>query len=100
NKIGTYSLAVLAKAHGVPFYVAAPRSTFDLSIPDGSAIPIEERSADEIRKGFGLLTAPEEVACYNPAFDVTPAELIRGIITERGIIEPVTASRIREIVCG
>ncbi len=96
NKIGTYSLAVLARAHEIPFYVAAPRSTFDLSIPDGSGIPIEERSADEIRKGFGPLTAPEGVRCYNPAFDVTPAKLIRGIITEQGIIEPVTADRIRE----
>jgi len=97
NKIGTYSLAVLARAHQVPFYIAAPRTTFDLSIADGSAIPIEERSAEEIRRGFGRLTAPEEVPCYCPAFDVTPAELIRGIITERGIIEPVTADRICEI---
>lgn len=96
NKIGTYGLAVLAKAHGVPFYVAAPRSTFDLSIPDGAAIPIEERSADEIRKGFGKRTAPEQVPCYCPAFDVTPAELIRGIITEDGILEPVTGGRVRE----
>jgi methylthioribose-1-phosphate isomerase len=99
NKIGTYGLAVLAAAHHVPFYVAAPRSTFDLSIPDGSAIPIEERSPEEIRRGFGVLTAPEGVPCYCPAFDVTPAKLIRGIITERGIIEPVRADRIREIFC-
>lgn len=96
NKIGTYGLAVLAAAHHVPFYVAAPRSTFDLSIPDGSAIPIEQRSPEEVRRGFGALTAPEEVACYCPAFDVTPARLIRGIITEQGIIEPVSADRIRE----
>lgn len=94
NKIGTYSVAVLAKAHGVPFYVAAPLSTFDLATADGTAIPIEERSADEIGKGFGRVTVPEGVACYNPAFDVTPADLIRGIITEKGIIQPVTASQV------
>jgi methylthioribose-1-phosphate isomerase len=98
NKIGTYSVAVLARAHDVPFYVAAPRSTFDLSIPDGSHIPIEMRSEDEIRRGFGRLTAPEGLPCFNPAFDVTPAELIRGIITERGIIQPVTRERIREVI--
>jgi methylthioribose-1-phosphate isomerase len=96
NKIGTYGLAVLARAHQVPFFVAAPRSTFDLTIADGSAIPIEMRSGDEIRKGFGRVTVPTEVRCYSPAFDVTPAELIRGIVTERGIIEPVTPGRIRE----
>lgn len=94
NKIGTYSLAVLARAHGVPFYVAAPQSTFDLSIRDGRAIPIEQRASEEIRWGFGCMTAPRNVACYNPAFDVTPADLIRGIITERGIIEPVGLDRI------
>ena len=98
NKIGTYSVAVLAKAHGIPFYVAAPRSTFDLSIPDGSHIPIEIRPEDEIRRGLGKQTAPEGVPCYNPAFDVTPAELIRGIITEKGIIRPVTCERIREVL--
>jgi len=97
NKIGTYGLAVLAKAHDVPFYVAAPRSTFDFSVPDGSAIPIEMRSAEEVRRGFGRLTAPEHVPCYCPAFDVTPAELIRGIVTERGVVEPVTRGRIRKI---
>jgi len=95
NKIGTYGLAVLARAHGVPFYVAAPRSSFDLAIADGSAIPIEERSAEEIRRGFGRLTAPEKVPCYSPAFDVTPGELIRGIITEKGVIEPVSGDGIR-----
>jgi methylthioribose-1-phosphate isomerase len=95
NKVGTYSLAVLSAHHGIPFYVAAPRSTFDLSVADGSGIPIEERSADEIRKGFGRLTCPEGAACWNPAFDVTPAELIRGIVTERGVIEPVTPDKIR-----
>src|SRR6185369_2523659 len=75
NKIGTYSLAVLAKHHGIPFYVAAPSSTFDLSIPDGSVIPIEERAGEEITEGFGRRTAPPEVKTYSPAFDVTPHEL-------------------------
>jgi len=99
NKIGTYGLAILAKAHKIPFYVAAPGSTFDLSIPDGSAIPIEERSADEIRRGFGREIAPEQVKCYNPAFDVTPAGLIRGLITDKGLIEPVTKDRISGFFC-
>ena len=98
NKIGTYGVAVLAKAHGIPFYVAAPSSTFDLSTPDGSRIPIEERNPDEIRRGFGVPTAPPDVNCYCPAFDVTPAELVRGIITERGIVQPVAASRIAAIL--
>jgi len=99
NKIGTYGLAVLAHAHHVPFYVAAPLSTFDLSLPDGSGIPIEERSADEVRKGFGRVTVPDGVACYCPAFDVTPAALIKGIVTERGKIEPVTADKIHRFFC-
>jgi methylthioribose-1-phosphate isomerase len=89
NKIGTYGLAVLARAHGVPFYIAAPSSTFDLSIDSGSQIPIEERPAEEITHAFGRRTAPEGIAVYNPAFDVTPAEYIRAIITERGVIAPV-----------
>lgn len=97
NKIGTYGLAVMARAHEVPFFVAAPRSTFDLMIPDGSAIPIEVRSRDEICKGFGRVTVPEQVECYNPAFDVTPAALIRGIVTESGLIEPVSPGRIQEV---
>jgi methylthioribose-1-phosphate isomerase len=96
NKIGTYSVAVLARAHGVPFYVAAPLSTFDRATADGTAIPIEERPADEISKGFGRVTVPEGVACYNPAFDVTPADLIEGIITEKGIIRPVTQGLIEQ----
>jgi methylthioribose-1-phosphate isomerase len=98
NKIGTYGVAVSAKAHGVPFYVAAPVSTFDLSLSDGSQIPIEERSADEICCGFGKRTAPEGVKVYNPAFDVTPAELITGIITERGIISPVYRQKVEKSV--
>jgi methylthioribose-1-phosphate isomerase len=94
NKIGTYGVAVLAKAHGIPFYVAAPSSTFDLSIPDGFAIPIEQRDPREITHGFGRQTAPDGVGVYNPAFDVTPAELIAGIITEKGIINPVNSETI------
>ncbi len=86
NKIGTYSLAVLAHAHNLPFYIAAPSSTFDLNIPDGSAIPIEQRDADEITAPAGWPAAPEGINVYNPAFDVTPALLIAGIITEKGII--------------
>ncbi len=85
NKIGTYSVAVLAKHHGIPFYIAAPFSTIDTSIPSGAAIPIEERAGDEVRRTGGRQTAPSETPVYNPAFDVTPAELIAGIITERGV---------------
>jgi methylthioribose-1-phosphate isomerase len=85
NKIGTYSVAVLAKYHGIPFYIAAPFSTIDTSISSGAAIPIEERAGDEIRRTGGRQTAPLETPVYNPAFDVTPAELIAGIITERGV---------------
>ena len=85
NKIGTYSVAVLARHHGIPFYVAAPFSTIDPAIPSGAAIPIEERDANEVRRTAGRQTAPAETPVYNPAFDVTPAELISGIITERGV---------------
>ena len=88
NKIGTYGVAVLAKHHQIPFYVAAPYSTFDPDTPDGSFIQIEERDPDEIACGFGKRTAPEGIRFYNPAFDVTPAELITGFITERGILHP------------
>jgi methylthioribose-1-phosphate isomerase len=94
NKIGTYSVALLAKAHGIPFYIAAPSSTFDLSLADGRGIPIEERPAEEVTHGFGRVTAPAGVDVYNPAFDVTPADLIAGIITERGIIRPVTTANV------
>lgn len=89
NKIGTYGVAVLAKAHGIPFYVAAPSSTFDLTLSDGSGIPIEQRDPAEVTHGLGRQTAPDGVGVYNPAFDVTPAALISGIITERGVIRPV-----------
>jgi len=96
NKIGTYSVAVLARAHDIPFYIAAPSSTFDLSIASGAEIPIEERASEEITHGFGRQTAPDGIAVYNPAFDVTPAELITAIITERGLIEPVSVATIAE----
>jgi methylthioribose-1-phosphate isomerase len=98
NKIGTYSVAVLAHEHGVPFYVAAPSSTFDLSIPDGSHIPIEERDGREISHGFGKSIAPDGIKMYNPAFDVTPARYITAIITERGVIQPVNEENVRKIV--
>lgn len=98
NKIGTYGVAVLAHAHGIPFYVAAPTSTFDLSLTTGDSIPIEQRSAKEITHGFGKATAPEGIDVYNPAFDVTPARLIKAIITERGVIEPVTEENVRRMV--
>jgi methylthioribose-1-phosphate isomerase len=100
NKIGTYSVAHLAKAHGIPFYIAAPTSTFDLSLPTGESIPIEQRASSEITHGFGSQTAPEGVPVYNPAFDVTPASLIAGIITEKGIISPVTEDEVRRVVTG
>lgn len=96
NKIGTMGVAILAKHFGVPFYVAAPSSTFDLSLKDGSLIPIEERDPNEIRKGFGAWTAPRTVSVYNPAFDVTPATLIAGIITERGVIERPTTAKVKK----
>jgi methylthioribose-1-phosphate isomerase len=89
NKIGTYGVALLARAHGIPFYVAAPSSTFDLSLPNGDGIPIEQRDPREITHGFGRQTAPDGISVYNPAFDVTPRELIAGIITEIGIVQPV-----------
>ncbi len=98
NKIGTYSVAVLAQAHQIPFYVAAPTSTFDLSLESGDLIPIEQRSSTEITHGFGKQTAPEGIDVYNPAFDVTPARLIKGIVTEHGIIEPVTKATIAAMV--
>ena len=100
NKIGTYSLALLAAAHQIPFYVAAPTSTFDLSLSSGREIPIEQRDPREITHGFGRQTAPEGIHVYNPAFDVTPAELIRAVICERGLIRPVNREQIAEGVSG
>ncbi|CAI8025975.1 Methylthioribose-1-phosphate isomerase [Geodia barretti] len=88
NKIGTYNVAILAKVHDIPFYVAAPTSTLDLSLKTGDLIPIEQRAAEEVTEGFGSRTAPEGVKVYSPAFDVTPAHLITAIITEKGIAHP------------
>ena len=100
NKIGTYGVAVLAKAHGIPFYVAAPWSTFDLELAHGDEIPIEQREPAEVTHGFGRATAPEGARVYNPAFDVTPAEYITGIITERGIIERPSSETIARLAAS
>jgi len=97
NKIGTYSVALSAAAHHIPFYVAAPSSTFDLSLASGDEIPIEERDAQEITHGFGCQTAPEGINVYNPAFDVTPAELIAALICEHGVIRPVSRQQIAKV---
>ena len=88
NKIGTYGLALAARAHQVPFYVAAPRSTIDLATPDGAHIPIEQRRAEEVTGVAGRRTAPPGIEVWNPAFDVTPASLVTGIITDDGIVQP------------
>jgi len=98
NKIGTYSLAVLAAHHGVPFYVAAPTSTIDLATPTGDGIPVEERSADEVRFVGGSRLAPEGVAALNRAFDVTPAALVTAIITELGVARPPYDKSLRRLV--
>jgi methylthioribose-1-phosphate isomerase len=88
NKIGTYGLALAARAHGIPFYVAAPSSTIDRATPDGSRIPIEQRESDEVAGWRGSRIAPEGVRVWNPAFDVTPAALVTAIITDKGILKP------------
>jgi methylthioribose-1-phosphate isomerase len=98
NKIGTYSVALSAKAHGIPFYVAAPSSTFDLSLASGEAIPIEQRDPAEVTHGFGQQTAPDGIDVYSPAFDVTEAALIAGIVTEKGVIAPVNAVNVRSVL--
>jgi methylthioribose-1-phosphate isomerase len=100
NKIGTYSVAVLARYHKIPFYVVAPSTTFDLALENGAGIPIEQRDPREITQGLGKVVAPEGAAAYNPAFDVTPAELITGIVTEKGLILPVTDANIRHKIGG
>ncbi|HEY9188206.1 MAG TPA: S-methyl-5-thioribose-1-phosphate isomerase [Ignavibacteria bacterium] len=97
NKIGTYSLAIACKEHNIPFYIAAPLSTFDFNINNGKQIPIEERSADEITTFFGKRIAPPNVKVFSPAFDVTPNELISAIITEKGIIRKPFKERIIEL---
>jgi methylthioribose-1-phosphate isomerase len=98
NKIGTYTLAVLARRHQLPFYVAAPLSTFDFRTPDGSAIPIEERGADEMTGYRGQRWAPEGVTVRNPAFDVTPAELVTAIVCERAVVHAPTRERLQALI--
>jgi methylthioribose-1-phosphate isomerase len=100
NKIGTYPLAVMARRHGVPFYVAAPLSSIDLNCHDGTAIPIEERSGSELTEYGGKQIAPKGVATFNPAFDVTPAELVTAIITERGVAYPPYTESLRALKTG
>jgi methylthioribose-1-phosphate isomerase len=100
NKIGTYPLAVMARRHGVPFYVAAPLSSIDLNCPDGAAIPIEERSSLELTEYGGKQIVPKGVRTFNPAFDVTPAELVTAIITERGIAYPPYTESLRALKNG
>jgi methylthioribose-1-phosphate isomerase len=98
NKIGTYTVAVLAQRHRIPFYVAAPLSTIDIGIASGADIPIEERSADEIR-GYGELRwAPQDIAARNPVFDVTPAELVTALITEKGVMRAPDAGKIGKLL--
>ena len=100
NKIGTYSLAVLARENGVPFYVAAPISTLDMKLESGELIPIEERSADEVTHVGGVNLAPEGTSVQNPAFDVTPSRYVAGIITERGVARAPYAESLRKLVNG
>ena len=97
NKIGTYSVAVLAKENGIPFYVAAPVSTFDLTLPSGDSIPIEQRSQDEVTHVFGVPVAPEAMAAANPAFDVTPARYVTAIICERGVARAPYEESLRKL---
>jgi methylthioribose-1-phosphate isomerase len=99
NKIGTYGVACLAHAHGVPFYVAAPFSTVDLACPDGDSIPIERRSEAEVLTFAGIAVAPEGVRADNPAFDVTPARLITAIVTERGVVAPQGEGALARLAC-
>jgi methylthioribose-1-phosphate isomerase len=98
NKIGTYPLAVLAKENGVPFYVAAPVSTFDLTLASGEQIPIEQRAASEVTHVFGVAVAPDGIGVENPAFDVTPARYVTAIITERGVVRPPFEESLRVTV--
>jgi len=97
NKIGSYTLAVLAQRHRIPFYVAAPLSSIDISVANGSAIPIEERSASEVTGYAGMRWAPEGVNVANPAFDITPAELVSGLFTEKGVVTRPDARKIRAL---
>ena len=97
NKIGTYGVAILAQRHQIPFYVAAPTSTLDFSLATGDLIPIEERGAEEITEGFGKRPAPKGVKVYSPAFDVTPADLVTAIVTEKGIVNPPFDKNLKRI---
>jgi methylthioribose-1-phosphate isomerase len=97
NKIGTYSVAVLAKENGIPFYVAAPVSTFDLTLASGDLIPIEQRSPDEVTHVFGVPVAPEAIAAANPAFDVTPARYVTAIVCERGVARAPYEESLRKL---
>jgi methylthioribose-1-phosphate isomerase len=96
NKIGTYGLALAAKAHNVPLYVLAPTSTIDPAMPDGAAIPIEQRAPEEVTEWRGLRAAADGVSAWNPAFDVTPAELVTAIVTDRGVVPPGQISRLMD----
>jgi len=100
NKVGTYVLAVLAHRHGVPFYAVAPSSSFDLSLPSGEAIPIEERPEEEVLAPYGCRFAPEGSRAWNPAFDLTPGELVSAFVTEKGVIRPPYARTIPEALSG
>jgi methylthioribose-1-phosphate isomerase len=100
NKIGTYTVAVLARENGVPFYVAAPVSTLDLSLPSGDRIPIEQRPAAEVTHVFGVAVAPEGVRVENPAFDVTPHRYVTAIVTERGVARPPYTESLRQLAAG
>jgi methylthioribose-1-phosphate isomerase len=95
NKVGSYGLAVIAGHHKVPFVVVAPTSTVDLNTPDGAAIEVEQRPSDEVTRLAGVAVAPAGTPGYNPAFDVTPPELVTAIVTERGVAHPVTAGTLR-----
>ena len=100
NKIGTYSVAVLAHAHHIPFYVVAPRSTIDLQLPSGEHIPIEQRSPEEVTSVRGVVVAPDGVQAANPAFDVTPHNYVAAIITEAGIARPPYTASLRSLCAG
>ncbi|MEO6468385.1 MAG: S-methyl-5-thioribose-1-phosphate isomerase, partial [Acidimicrobiia bacterium] len=100
NKIGTYGVAVLAHAHGVPFYVAAPISTIDPATASGAEIVIEQRGADEITSTAGVRTVPRRAEVYNPAFDVTPARLVTALVTDAGVVAKPTIARLRTLLAS
>jgi len=98
NKIGTYGLAILAREHGIPFYIVAPSTTVDLSIPHGDQIPIEERSSDEVTIIAGKSFAPKKAKARYPAFDVTPHRYITALVTEKGVVKPPGPRRLRSVL--